>query len=98
MKHTNEQYSDWMIQSGLKFWELYDFIFNDNKTEIYHCLYLDLSFKNYTIIKLCFILHISESTLLRYKRMFERSINYFRENATSFDAVKEIKFVRQNEP
>lgn len=77
MKSTTEVYSDLMIQNGLRFWEVYDFVFNDNKTKIYRCLYVDLSFRRYTAVKLCFILHISESTLLRYKKLFELSIQYF---------------------
>lgn len=87
MKRAHEEYSDWMIQNGLKFWEAYDFVFNDNKTQIYHCLYLDLSFENCTVIKLCFALNISESTLLRYKKLFERSIKYFCTSALAPEAV-----------
>lgn len=87
MKNTNEVYSEVTLQNCLKFWELHDFVFNDNKTKIFHCLYLDLTLKDYTSVKLCVILHISESTLLRYKKLFERSVEYFCANKYTREVV-----------
>lgn len=86
MKNTIEV-QDWIIQLGLKFWQAHDFVFNDNKTEIFRCLYVESSCRSYTSVKLCFILHISESTLLRYKKLFNRSIQYFCASTFSKEAV-----------
>lgn len=59
----------------LDFWTTYDETFNTNHSEIIRTIYLYTNIFDQTEVAMCMKLHISESTLLRYRKKYVKSYN-----------------------
>lgn len=59
----------------LTFWETYDKTFNTNHSEIIRTIYVYTNIFDQSEVSLSMKLHMSESTLLRYRKKYIRSFN-----------------------
>lgn len=91
---NNPQYEtvNKIVKSSQKFWELYDFLFKDNKSSVFEMLILNPNSKDYTYIKMSYLLNISLSSLLRHRRMIYIILDYLYENSENAGALEEAAF------
>lgn len=67
---------EYAINRSLIFWRCFDYVHNSNHERNFTALYLTPEYANKSVVQMCFILNLSDSTFYRYRKNYEDSVEF----------------------